>query len=66
MKERKSDVDLDRGMLKTKAAAELTGLSVVYIKKLIRTKQLKTTRIGRNRLIFRSEIDRLVEAGRTP
>ena len=56
--------DASEGTMKTKEAAEHTGLSEAFIKKLIGAKRLQTTKVGKARLIFKSSLTRLLEEGR--
>lgn len=44
------------GWITTRAAAELSGYTVVYIRRLIRRGQIEATRAGRDWLVNRSSL----------
>lgn len=51
------------GTVRIQQAVELTGMSRAYIEKLIRCKSLRTSKVGKSRLIIKSDLEKLIRKG---
>jgi len=51
------------GTVRIDKAIELTGLSGTYLKKLIRCGNLRTSKVGRSRLIIKADLEKLIKKG---
>lgn len=60
---------MENGVLSTKEASEILGISVRGVQKMIEEGRLKATRVGRDYVIFKESlenIERKSNAGRPP
>lgn len=51
------------GTIRIQQARQMTGMSGSYIKKLIRAGSLRTSKVGKCRLIIKSDLEKLLIAG---